>query len=222
MHRAERAQLCHKWPDKRSDTRGYRRARASYGPPRATRVANGPGTIGPGPGPAPAAATPAVAPSGGGERFGGSCSCCRLPAAGAVARAIARRAATPLADASPSAAMAAAAVRAIAEPLPSPRPGGSTWEGPRGMAAARRVETTRLAADHESLEHKGHQRCLQRSPKCLPNVSMLRVVGQLVRRAQLEVAVDRSPVTRGIERNKRHTSADAQGRLMSSAVALLE
>ena len=32
----------------------------------------------------------------------------------AVARAIARRAATPLADASPSAAMAAAAVRAIA------------------------------------------------------------------------------------------------------------
>ena len=63
---------------------------------------------------------------------------------------------------------------------------------------------------------------LPRSPKCLPNVSRLRVVGQLARRAQLDVAVDRSPVTRGIERNKRHTSADAQGRLMSGAVALLE
>ena len=118
--------------------------------------------------------------------------------------------------------MAAAAVRAIAEPLPSPRPGGSTWEGPKGMAAARRVETTRLAADHESLEHKGHQKRLQRSPKCLPNVSKLRVVGQLVRRAELDVAVDRSPVTWGIERNERHTSADAEGRLMSGAVGLLE
>ena len=111
---------------------------------------------------------------------------------------------------------------ASAEPLPSPRPGGSTWEGPSGMAAARRVETTRLAADHESLEPQGHQKRLPRSPKCLPNVSRLRVVGQLARRAQLDVAVDRSPVTRGIERNERHTSADAQGRLMSGAVALVK
>ena len=66
MHRAERAQICDTLPDTRCDTRGYRHARASYGPPRATRVANGPGTIGPGPGPAPAAATPTAAPSGGG------------------------------------------------------------------------------------------------------------------------------------------------------------
>jgi len=36
MHRAERAQLCHNWPDTRCDTRGYRHARASYGPPQAT------------------------------------------------------------------------------------------------------------------------------------------------------------------------------------------
>jgi len=69
---------------------------------------------------------------------------------------------------------------------------------------------------------EGHQKRLPRSPKCLPNVSRLRVVGQLARRAQLDVAVDRSPVTRGIERNERHTSADAQGWLMSSAVALVK
>ena len=46
MHRAERAQICYKLTDTRCDTRGYRHARASYGPPRATRAANGPGTIG--------------------------------------------------------------------------------------------------------------------------------------------------------------------------------
>jgi len=63
MHRAERAQICYTLTDTRCGTRGYRHARASYGPPRATRAANGPGTIGPGPGPAPAAATPTVAPS---------------------------------------------------------------------------------------------------------------------------------------------------------------
>ena len=81
MHRAERAQPCYTLPDTRCDTRGYRHTRASYGPPRAIRAANGPGSIRTGHGPAPAAATPAVAPSGGGGSCGGSCGCCcgRLP-----------------------------------------------------------------------------------------------------------------------------------------------
>ena len=64
----------------------------------------------------------------------------------------------------------------------------------------------------EMNDHVPHARAATASSTAIP----------VIRRAQLDVAVDRSPVTRGIERNERHTSADAQGWLMSSAVALLE
>ena len=178
--------------------RGYRHARASYGTLRATRAANGPGTIGSGPGPAPAAATPAVASSGGGQRCCGSCGCCHRPSAGAVARVVARRAATPLADASPSAATPAAAVRAVAEPLPSPGPGGSTCGGlimslPRGVWCH---DTPR--GRQQEYPCQINARHLMRSPKCLPNVSMIRCIDQLAQDAQLDDEIDRFSCARAM------------------------
>ena len=190
LHHTKCANVCNTLRDASCDTRGYRHARASYGPPRATRAANGPGTIGSGPGPAPAAATPAVASSGGGQRCCGSCGCCHRPSAGAVARVVARRAATPLADASPSAATPAAAVRAVAEPLPSPGPGGSTCGGlimslPRGVWCH---DTPR--GRPQEYPSESHHKRLQQSPKCSLNSFSIRSVGQLAHRAQLDVEVD--------------------------------
>ena len=91
-----------------------------------------------------------------------------------MASPVARRAATPLADASSSAATAAAAVRAVAEPLPSIGPGGSTCGGlimslPRGVWCH---DTPR--GRQQEYPCQINARRLLRSPRCLPNMSLIR------------------------------------------------